>query len=252
MSRGWGFLGLDFSLLEPDAMVDRIASRAAEPAAFSYVVTPNVDHCVRLAREPALGPLYTGAWMTVCDSRILQLLARLDGMRLPTLPGVDLVDRLLRTRVDPLEPVVVIGGTVETLSGLRARYALAELRWLQPPQGLRTDAGARATVVRYIIDNPARWVFLAVGSPQQEMIAAEAAATGVARGLAVCCGASLEFLSGQLKRAPAWMRELGLEWLHRLLSEPGRLWRRYLVDGPAIAVIWWRSRARRSGKEAGR
>jgi exopolysaccharide biosynthesis WecB/TagA/CpsF family protein len=78
------------------------------------------------------------------------------------------------------------------------------------------------------------------------MIAHEVMKEGDAVGVAVCCGASLDFLAGGLARAPQWMRQARLEWLHRLGSQPARLWRRYLMDGPRIFGIWrrWRSGTR--------
>jgi exopolysaccharide biosynthesis WecB/TagA/CpsF family protein len=60
--------------------------------------------------------------------------------------------------------------------------------------------------------------------------------------VALCIGASIEFLSGARRRAPRWMQRAGLEWAFRLLSEPRRLWRRYIVEGPRIFVIWYRWR----------
>jgi exopolysaccharide biosynthesis WecB/TagA/CpsF family protein len=64
-----------------------------------------------------------------------------------------------------------------------------------------------------------------------------------ARGVGLCVGAALDFLSGRTERAPKWMRMAGLEWLHRLLSEPGRLWKRYLVAGPKVFSLFaaWRA-----------
>jgi exopolysaccharide biosynthesis WecB/TagA/CpsF family protein len=90
--------------------------------------------------------------------------------------------------------------------------------------------------------NPARFVFLCVGAPQQEMVAKAILDRGDARGVGLCVGASLEFLTGRVARAPLWMQRARLEWLHRLASEPRRLGRRYLIEGPKILAIWlaWR------------
>lgn len=72
------------------------------------------------------------------------------------------------------------------------------------------------------------------------MIAAEAKTLPGAKGTALCIGASLEFLTGQLKRAPRLAQKLYLEWAHRLLSEPRRMWRRYLIEGPKIFLLAYR------------
>jgi exopolysaccharide biosynthesis WecB/TagA/CpsF family protein len=77
------------------------------------------------------------------------------------------------------------------------------------------------------------------------MLAKAAAERGDAVGVGLCVGASLEFLVGRIRRAPSWMQAARLEWLHRLLSEPRRLARRYLIEGPKILAIWgrWRQEA---------
>jgi exopolysaccharide biosynthesis WecB/TagA/CpsF family protein len=90
--------------------------------------------------------------------------------------------------------------------------------------------------------SPFRFCFLAVGSPQQEAIAQALRARGAARGLALCIGASLNFITGLEKRAPLWMQKMALEWLYRLLQNPRRLARRYLIRGPRIFAHLRRSR----------
>jgi exopolysaccharide biosynthesis WecB/TagA/CpsF family protein len=72
------------------------------------------------------------------------------------------------------------------------------------------------------------------------MLAAAIAATGQARGVGLCIGASLAFLSGTTQRAPMWMQRWGLEWLHRVASDPRRLAWRYLVQDPAVFGLLFR------------
>jgi len=103
--------------------------------------------------------------------------------------------------------------------------------------GLRDNAEAQADVVRFVVATRAHYVFLAVGSPQSELLSLQLASTSGAMGVGLCIGASIAFLTGELRRAPRWMQRLGLEWAHRLLSEPGRLWRRYLIDSPRIFAL---------------
>jgi N-acetylglucosaminyldiphosphoundecaprenol N-acetyl-beta-D-mannosaminyltransferase len=76
-----------------------------------------------------------------------------------------------------------------------------------------------------------------VGSPCSEIIASRCAQRGGGRGVALCIGASIEFILGDQIRAPLWMQKAGLEWAFRLITNPVRLWRRYLVEGPKIFLI---------------
>ncbi len=246
------FLNAAFDRIGPDLALRRIAERG--PAApFAFVTTPNVDHLVRLARSPRDAALHAEAWLTVCDSRVLELIARWSGERLAVAPGSDLTRDLFETIIAPDDRVTVIGGTALTIERLRARYGLTALQWHDAPMGLRSSPRAVAECADFVARNPARFVFICVGSPQQEMVAHAIKMRGDCTGVGLCVGASLEFLTGETARAPRWMRRARLEWLHRLMSEPQRLWRRYLADGPKILTIWraWRrDRARIEGLRA--
>jgi N-acetylglucosaminyldiphosphoundecaprenol N-acetyl-beta-D-mannosaminyltransferase len=234
------FLDIGFAPITAAELSERVATAGRTDAGFVYVVTPNVDHLVRLAREPDLRAVYEKAWINVCDSRILQTLAGWSGINLPAAPGSDLAASLLANHIVPDEPVVVIGADTEVISALRQRFNLQDVHHHQPPMGLRDNPAAIAQAAAFMAAHPARFHFLCVGSPQQELVALAALERGDVQGVGLCLGASLDFLAGKAQRAPVWMQQLRLEWLHRLLSEPQRLWKRYLIEGPAIFAIWWR------------
>ncbi len=237
------FLGLRFDLQSETQVLERL-SRVTGDEPLSYVVTPNVDHVVRLYESDqtrsSLKPLYDGADLCLCDSKILHLLARARGVDLPVVPGSELTALMFEHVIRAGDRIAVVGGNSDLLKGLRSRYPEIDFLQHRPPMGLRTNAAARREAARFIAESGARFSFLAVGSPQQEMIAAEAKAIAGATGTALCIGASLEFLAGQLKRAPRIAQRLYLEWAHRLISEPRRTWRRYLVEGPRIFLLTYR------------
>jgi N-acetylglucosaminyldiphosphoundecaprenol N-acetyl-beta-D-mannosaminyltransferase len=122
------------------------------------------------------------------------------------------------------------------------RCGLAPPFHYDPPMGFDADPAALRATVAFILAHPARLVFLAVGSPRQARLAAAVAATGLATGTGLCVGASLGFLAGEARRAPLRMRRLGLEWLFRLISDPRRLARRYLIDSPRVVALLLRER----------
>ena len=232
------FLGLNFEPMGTEAAIRRLAQAASAEKPLSHVVTPNVDHRVRLEREPGLWPLYRSAGLVLNDSRILERLARFNGIDLPVSPGADIVAGLFETVIHACEPVVILGGEQGDIDALKTRFGLRDVRWHVPPRGLRRHPAAIDAAAAFIAANPARFHFICVGSPQQEMVADAARARGDACGVAICCGASLEFLSGRVARAPGWMQRAGLEWAFRLAAQPRRLARRYLIDGPVIFRIW--------------
>lgn len=232
------FLGMEWNLAdarEAKAAVIRL-SRAPE---FTYVVTPNVDHVVRLHGEAGLFSVYEPAALCLCDSRIIGHLARLSGLDLPVVPGSDLTRMLLEDEVCRYR-IAVVGGDPNLHSALVRLYPVHRWSFLAPPMGLRENPEARTAIANFVETSGADVILFAIGAPQSEICCAEILARRKARGVALCIGASLEFLTGAKQRAPKWMQRLSLEWLHRLIDEPQRLWRRYLVEGPRIFAIWRR------------
>lgn len=237
------FLGLGFDSLDLPAALDWLEGRSAA-SPFGYVVTPNVDHMLRIDAKPALRTVYRQAELCLCDSRVLAGLARRSGVTLPVVPGSDLTPALL-DRCAAGDLIAIVGGDAVLLAAIARRYPRLRFVACHPPLGLARDAAARTAVADWVAAADARYVLLAVGSPQQEMIAAEAAGRGGGRGTALCIGASLDFIAGLRRRAPRLVQRLSLEWAWRLASEPLRLGRRYLVDAPRIFPLVWRWRRAR-------
>ncbi len=227
-------LGLEFDDLDAAAAAELIANRPAN-APFGYVTTPNADHLVRLQRRAELRPLYQNAMLRLLDSRVVALAVRLLGMPAPRVaPGSDLTALLLARHLARGERITIVGLSPRWLPALMTRCGLAPPAHCDPPPGFERDPAAIGSTVEFVLTHPARFVFLAVGSPRQEMLAAAIQATGRANGTGLCIGASLEFVAGAQQRAPAWMQRAALEWLHRLCRDPRRLARRYLMDSPSI------------------
>ena len=245
MSRTVRLLGLDFADLDAAAAAALVAQRPAG-SRFQYVVTPNADHLVRLARDPALAVVYRNARLRLLDSRVVAGAAQLLALPVPRVaPGSDLTALLLSRHLRPGEQVTIVGLRPCWLPALVARCGLAPPAHYDPPMGFATDRATLADTVDFVLAHPARFVFLAVGSPRQELLAASIAATGRASGTGLCIGASLEFIAGAARRAPSWMQHAGLEWLFRLANDPRRLAGRYLVDCPAVFRLLlreWRAR----------
>lgn len=237
------FVGVAFDPMTRDEVLNACLERARTaqaPGSFGYVVTPNADHVVRLADRPDLAPLYADAWLRINDSRVIERLARIRGLSLPACPGSDLTAALFTG--GHLSSATVIGGDPDTIRLLRARFPGLTLHHHVPPHGLARKPDEIARCVDYVADHPAPFVLIAVGSPQQEMVARAILADGRARGVGLCIGASLEFLAGTRRRAPLFWQKAGIEWAHRLLSEPRRMWRRYLLQAPRIILLALRSR----------
>ncbi|MBN9564019.1 MAG: WecB/TagA/CpsF family glycosyltransferase [Alphaproteobacteria bacterium] len=238
-------LGLRLADMDVPAAAAALASRAGD-APFAYVMTPNADNFVRISRDPALRAIYERALIRLLDSRVVARAARLLGLAPPAVaPGSDLTAELLRHHLAPGERVAIVGLRPTYLVSLITACGITPPFHHDPPMGFERDPSAMRAAVEFVLAHPARFVFLAVGSPRQEMLADAIRATGRATGLGLCVGASLDFLAGASCRAPRWMQRAGLEWLHRLGSDPKRLARRYLVEDPPIFRLLLRERLTR-------
>jgi N-acetylglucosaminyldiphosphoundecaprenol N-acetyl-beta-D-mannosaminyltransferase len=203
---------------------------------FGYVVTPNADHLIRYHDDPAFRDKYADADFVLCDSRFLsRVLAITKGIRVPVCTGSDLTSRLISEVAQPHDRLVLVGGSAEQAAVLAQQFRFCNLQHINPPMGFIDRPAEVAKVVEFVEQQgPFRFCLLAVGSPQQEIIAQLLKQRGIAHGLALCIGASVDFLTGKEQRAPEFMQRLGIEWVFRLLQNPYRLGYRYMVRGPRV------------------
>ena len=236
------FVGVDFVQLGWEDALTTLRAAADAPH-FTSVVTPNVDHIVRMDRlgDSTLGKRNRAAVADAdyrfCDSRVLARLAQMRGVTLAVVPGSDLTAAIFAKILTPDERIAIIGGDGETVSDLKKVYPSLKITQHAPPMGMIDNAEAMDAAAQFIVDADCRFIFVAVGSPQGEILLHRARQLGAKRGVALSIGASIDFLTGRQTRAPSLVQKIGFEWAFRLLSEPKRLWRRYLVDGPRIFAI---------------
>ena len=260
LMKDWAeFLGLHISTLPRSAVIERLTD-LAQRGSFAFVVTPNVDHVMKLDREAKRAgdhpftQAYGAAALRLCDSRILARIARFYGLSFPVVTGSDLTEALFRTAFSADHSVAIIGGDQQTLAQLAHLFPDPTYHHHAPPMGLLNNPAAMEAVVDFVCTAGADFTLFAIGAPQSEIIAAKClqrpnAAGSGARGVGLCIGASIDFLLGQQVRAPKWVQRAGFEWAFRLIQSPKRLWRRYLVEGPRIfwlAAQWNRAKGNRA------
>jgi len=218
-----------------------LASRDSK-SEFAYVVTPNVDHIVRLNKSDAnIRKAYLNATLCVCDSRVLMNLASICGVKLTLVPGSDLVQTMFDTMLRPGDCVCLIGGRRDYPLAIKLLYPEITVMHFDPPMGVLYNPAARAEAIDFVRKANARVILVGIGSLQQVILAYEMSEAGDIRGTALCIGAAVDFVVGTKQRAPVIWQKMSLEWLWRLREEPRRLARRYLVQGPAIfpiALLW--------------
>ena len=227
------FMTLDFADGDRTELLGQVAAMAR--GAYGYVVTPNVDHVIKLMDGRVAEDVYRGAALMICDSRILAHLARLRGKRLSVYPGSDLTADLLASGHDLT--FGVFGPDRVAFNELTALYPDRRFTFIEAPMLTPGTPEWDATVKAAA---EADWdVLLAcVSFPKQERFAHALRVAGRPFGVTLCVGASVDFLTGRQHRAPKVFQQLSLEWLHRLLSQPKRMFRRYVIEGPAIVGLF--------------
>jgi N-acetylglucosaminyldiphosphoundecaprenol N-acetyl-beta-D-mannosaminyltransferase len=241
--------------LRIDAMTFDEATQALAQAAerrgdgARVVVTPNVDHVVRLDANPPFKALYTQADYVFADGMPLVWTSRLLGHPLPErVTGSDLFVSLCRRAQandwqivvlggDPQRDTLIRDGFAQHFPGLRVELIVPSMQY--DPAG--SEAQAHAERIRALAPEV---VFVCLGMPKQETWAFRYAPT-LPGGIVVCAGMAMMFAIGMQRRAPGWMQRSGLEWLWRLASEPRRMAHRYLVqDMKYFKLLWgqWRNR----------
>jgi len=208
-----------------------------------YVVLANVHVVVTASREPDFGAVVAAADMATPDGApVAWMLGKLGWVAQERVSGPDLTWALLgKCEADQL-PVYFFGSSRETLGLLAERLNAAFPKLLvagfEAPPFRRMTAQEDAESVERINSSGAGLVFVGLGCPKQEHWMQ--AHRGQVKAVMLGVGAAFDFHAGTVSRAPAWMREHSLEWLHRLLSEPRRLWKRYLVTNTLF--IWGAAR----------
>ncbi|NKQ10858.1 WecB/TagA/CpsF family glycosyltransferase [Pseudomonas sp. SST3] len=243
MSSDTNAFGINFYSGNKKTLLTCIREGIKQP--YSFVVTPNVDHLVQLEDDPQLRDAYAKARWRLCDSRILlSLLGRLGVHLDEAIPGSDLTLDLLKWANDERLRVVLIGSLQTEADKLRAIYPGIDLYHYNPPMGFIKNPEEVERCLQFVRENPSDLVLYAVGTPRGEVLAA-ATQPHERSGMGFCIGASISFATGTIKRAPKWMREYKLEWLHRMCMEPRRLAKRYFADAVYIVPAYLREKSAR-------
>lgn len=197
------------------------------------VATLNLDHVVKLRRDPAFRRAYAAMSHVVADGNPIVWLSRLAGQRVRIAPGSELVEPVAAAAARHGAPVAFVGSTGPALE--RAAEELARRQpgvrvaaRIAPAMGFDPEGPEADAVIGQIAASGARVCFLALGAPKQEILAARARDLLPETGF-LSVGAGLDFLAGTQTRAPRLVRALAAEWLWRLCADPRRLARRYAL-----------------------
>lgn len=254
--------GMRIAAIDMRQAASTVLDQALAPhaATLRYVVTPNVDHVVQFQTSAALREAYANASLVVADGRPIVAASRWLGAALPgTVPGSDLVPALFDAALQQQRRVrVYLFGAGPGVAEAAGREIL--VRWgavvevvgaVSPEFGFDKKPELCSQYAQQISASCPDVLLVGLGAPKQELFVCQQRHT-LRAGVALCIGATLDFLAGEKSRAPLWVQRLGLEWCYRMLQEPRRLVKRYAYDAwvfPRILLreYWYRRSQRTRG-----
>lgn len=226
-----------------------------------WVITPNLDHLRRACRDATYRELLEEGDLVLADGMPLVWASRLQGTPLPhRVAGSTLVGLLADAAAARGRSLYLLGGApgaaeaaAEALRGRNPQLRIVGTHC--PAIGFERDEQQMKILQDQLRLAQPDIVYVALGSPKQERLIRQVRGD-LPGAWWLGVGISLSFLGGQVRRAPRWAQKIGLEWLHRLSQEPGRLAKRYLVEGIPFAMrlltvsLW--SRVRSSTRDEGK
>lgn len=208
----------------------------------AYVVTPNVDHIVQLETNKELQDVYANASLILTDGKPLQWIAKWYGTPIKEkISGSDLFPRLCDMAARKGYKMFFLGAAegvaTKAAENLINRYnGLQVVGTYSPPYGFEKSPEEMLKITRLIKEVAPDMLIVGLGCPKQEKFMyhhCRELGVPISFGL----GASFDFEAGNIKRAPKWMSEHGLEWLFRITQDPQRMAKRYLVDDLKILKL---------------
>lgn len=201
------------------------------------LVTPNLDHLVKLQKDREFYDVYQLADWVVCDSRILYFLSKLLKRSFPeAIPGSSFFTAYYEYHKDDPDCRIFLLGAREGIAK-KAMERINERMGRQivvgahsPSFGFEKNNEECEDLCRIVNESGANVVLVGVGAPKQEkwIMKWKDRMPGVDVWMAL--GATIDFEAGTLKRAPTFYRKIGMEWFYRFMKEPKRLFKRYFVD----------------------
>jgi N-acetylglucosaminyldiphosphoundecaprenol N-acetyl-beta-D-mannosaminyltransferase len=235
--------GVPVDLLSIDETVERCRELIEQrrPVQHAFI---NAAEAVMMEDVPGFRETLAGCDIVNADGQSIVWAARLLGVKLAgRVAGPDLMERLLGLAEREGYPVYFLGTRAEVLELFEAavRKLHPRLAIAGRHHGYFTDDEAVADDIHR---SGARLLFVAISSPRKEFFLSKNLER-IGPLFAMGVGGSFDLVAGVLRRAPRWMQGAGLEWLWRLIQEPGRMWRRYLIGNARFLVLtvkeWWRS-----------
>lgn len=232
-------INMEVDMLTKKSAVEKIYFWVLEKSC-RYVCVSNVHMCMEVFESPTFSDVVNNSDLTVADGKPISIAQRAQGFKdAEQVRGEDLTLTLCSCAESKGFSIGFFGASDELLEKLRlvlkVRFPRLDIAYLFAPPYRAHTPEEGAAYVTAINDSGISVLFVGLGCPKQEIWMAEHKDKLNCVMLGV--GAAFDFIAGNKKNAPGWMQSTGLEWLFRLISEPKRLWKRYLKQNPRF--IWY-------------
>ena len=208
-----------------------------------FLVTPNVDHLMKLQKDVDFYRIYTQADYIVCDSQILLWVSKFLGERIEQkISGSDFFPKFYwHYKNDESIKIFLLGGINEAAQQAQEKINTKINRQIvvgaySPSMGFEKNSSECQKIVELINASGATVLAIGVGAPKQEKWIDKYRKNLPNVRIFMAIGATIDFEAGMTPRSPQWMSNVGLEWLYRLILEPRRLWKRYLLS--SLPFFW--------------
>ncbi len=223
------FLNIDIQSLTRDELLKKLTK--------GVLITPNVDHLVKLQTDEDFYKVYQQAEWVVCDSKILYLMSKLLKVSLPeAIPGSSFFTAYYMYHKDDFNCKIFLLGAAEGIAE-KARQNINRKIGREivvgahsPSYGFEKNEKECEELVKIVNASGANVLLVGVGAPKQEKWIMKYRDRMPNVDVFMALGATIDFEAGTLKRAPKVWQKCGMEWLYRTLKEPKRLFKRYFVD----------------------
>jgi N-acetylglucosaminyldiphosphoundecaprenol N-acetyl-beta-D-mannosaminyltransferase len=219
----------------------------------SYIVAVNVDVVMKIEKDPVLKQIVKESDLALADGKPLIWISRMQKQPIKEkISGSDLVPKLCHMAAEKGYTIFILGGkdgiAEKAKQRLEQQYPSIRIVGVYaPPIGFEKDPSELEKINRMISQVSPNLLIVCFGCPKQEKFIYENIEYYNAD-VSICAGATVNFLAGNVKRAPKWMSDHGLEWFYRFLQEPRRLFKRYFIDDIKILGLLWKYRRKTSGK----
>lgn len=236
------FMGIHIDNLDTNELVEHIFECVNRKTPV-HIVGVNVDQIVTVENNSTSKRIFQEAELVFIDGKPIKWMCTILGRPAKKcIPGPDLMEYVCKKGADKGIRVFLLGagpGVAKKCGEiLEEKYpGIVVTGSYSPPLGFQKDPQEINRINRMLKESKSDLLFVGMGSPKQDIFIYENMATYQIP-VSFSIGAALDFIAGNVKRAPRWMVHCGLEWLHRVSQNPKRLWKRYFIQDMAIIPMF--------------